>query len=450
MDHGSAFPLKAPAPPDLLDVAPGYRTNLALRQLRSIYAKYAEITGTRTRVYILVSAWLVLWTIAHLYIVTTVFSNAVLFLSYYVVNYRFGFVRRGLAGELIRMFPDKQYFTAAYLVLWASITVWLAALMWLSVSTGARSERGIMLALLVPVLPFAFSYAAYNPHPELFGMTILLAFCIALTRTGTPRGRMILAGVYGMATAVLALIHEAIPLEFALGAILAIIILAKDATQSAQRIYAALAVAPGVVAVLLIAALGRRDISGQLCSQVPHGMVEDPWAVAASPKKATDFVLSGAQNQSDYHDWVCRNLTPAIDVDMVNAVHLVGHYGFFWLSESFMIGLLFFSGTIGLIRYFSGIPISAFVREIRANLMLPALASVLLVPLFAVAVDWTRWWTLISFDVSIVYILYAIARPEIRQVPTRRHVHVFLCAVLVLAVLPTGCINNVGTYYPSP
>jgi hypothetical protein len=110
-----------------------------------------------------------LWTIVHLSIVTSVFSNAVLFLSYYVVNYRFGFVRRGLAGELISLFPDKQYFTAAYLVLWASITVWLVALMWLSVSTGARSERRITLALVVPVLPFAFSYAAYNPHPDCSG-----------------------------------------------------------------------------------------------------------------------------------------------------------------------------------------------------------------------------------------------------------------------------------------
>jgi hypothetical protein len=399
---------------------------------------------------VLVSAWVILWSIVHLYIVTSVFSNAVLFLSYYVVNYRFGFVRRGLAGELVSIFPDEQYYTAAYVVLWVSITVWLVALMWLSVSTGVRSERRIMVALVVPVLPFAFSYAAYNPHPELFGMTIILAFCISLNRTDAPRPRMILAGVYGMAAAVLAFIHEAIPLEFALGAILAIIVLAKDATRSAQRIYAALAVGPGVIAVLLIAALGRRDISTQLCSQVPHGMVEDPWAVSGTPMKVANYLASGAQNQSDYHDWVCKNLTPAIDVDMVSAVHMVGHFGFVWLSESFIIGLLFFSGTIWLIRCFSGVPISVFVTEIRRNLMLPALASAMLVPLFAIAVDWTRWWTLISFDVSIVYILYAIARPEIEQTPTRRQVFVFVCAVLVLAVLPTGCVNNVGSYYPSP
>jgi hypothetical protein len=202
-------------------------------------------------------------------------------------------------------------------------------------------------------------------------MTILLAFCISLTRTGAPRSRMILAGAYGMATAVLALIHEAIPFEFALGAILAIIVLAKDATRSAQRIYAALAVGPGVVAVLLIAALGRRDISGQLRSQVPHGMAADPWAVSSTPKKAVDYLLSGGHNQSDYHDWMCENLTSAIDVDMVNPDHMVGHFGFFWLSESFIIGLLFRSVTIWLIRYFSGVPIGAFVSEIKDNLIMP-------------------------------------------------------------------------------
>ena len=43
-------------------------------------------------------------------------------------------------------------------------------------------------------------------------------------------------------------------------------------------------------------------------------------------------------------------------------------------------------------------------------------------------------------------ILYAIARPEIEQAPTRRQILVFMCAILVLAVIPTGSTNNVGTY----
>lgn len=83
MDPGSDFPSKASALAGSRHVSPGYRTNPTHRKLRAIYAKYAyaEITGTRTRVYVLVSVWLALWTIVQLYIVTSVFSNAVLFLS---------------------------------------------------------------------------------------------------------------------------------------------------------------------------------------------------------------------------------------------------------------------------------------------------------------------------------------------------------------------------------
>jgi hypothetical protein len=373
-----------------------------------------------------------------------------LFLSYYVVNYDFGFVRRGLAGEFIRIFPDKQYFTGAYVILFASIAVWLVALVWLCLSClskGARCERRIMLALTIPALPFSFTYAVYNPHPELFGMTALLAFSMSLTRVSTPRSRMILAATYGLAIAVLALIHEAIPLVFALGAILAILVLAGDATPAMRRICAALAVGPGIFVVLLIATLGRRDVGAQLCDRVPHGMVEYPWAaITNKPQKALDYVLSSGQSKSDYHDWVCRNLTPTIDADLLAAVHSVSQIGFSFLFGSLILGLLLFAITIWLISFLSGVAISAFLQKIRGDLMLPGLGLALLVPLFVVAVDWSRWWILISFDVAIVYILYAITRPEIEQPPSRRTLLVFVCFVMVLAVIPTGTTNNLGTY----
>lgn len=159
------------------------------------------------------STWLVVWGIWHVYFVEAVFPNAILWLHYYAASYEFGFVRRGLGGELIRMLTGDHFFAGAYTVLWTSITVWLIALavvVWLILSTGNRSERRIMLALLVPVLPFAFSYAIYNPHPELFGMTALVAFSIFLTRAHTSRTRVILSTLYGLTMAVLALIHEAI------------------------------------------------------------------------------------------------------------------------------------------------------------------------------------------------------------------------------------------------
>lgn len=447
MDRPSGLSPKASVPSVLRSVATERSVNPVPRKVREFYAKYTEITGKRSWVYVLVSIWVVGWAIAHLCFVTYVLWNTMLFLSYYVANYEFGFVRRGLVGEFIRILPNKQYFTGAYVILFASIAVWLVALMWLCLSTGARSERRIMLALTVPVLPFSFTYAVYNPHPELFAMTALLAFSMSLTRVSTPRLRMILSAVYGIAIAVLALIHEAIPLLFALGAILAILVLARDATHAVQRICVALAVVPGIVVVVLVAEFGRRDVGARLCAKVPHGMVDDPWAaIANKPQKALDYVLESGKSKSDYHDWICRNLTPTMDVDLTAAIRSVSHYGFAFLSESLILGLLIFTVTIGLIRFLSGVPIIAFLKEIRGDLILPVLGLALLIPLFVAAVDWSRWWILISFDVAIVYILYAITRPEIEQPPSRRTVFVFACFVMVLAVIPTGTTNNVGTY----
>jgi hypothetical protein len=193
-------------------------------------AQYPRLADKRARVYVLVSVWVVGWAIVHLFLVTAVLPNTILWLSYYAVDYSSGFVRRGLAGELIRIFPFGDYFIAARTVLWSSTVVWLialAVLIWRILFTGGRSARRIMLALVVPVLPFALSYALYSPHPELFGMTALLAFSMFLTRARTPRGRMILSAVYGVTIAALALMHEAIPLEFAFGATLAIVVLRR-------------------------------------------------------------------------------------------------------------------------------------------------------------------------------------------------------------------------------
>lgn len=328
-----------------------------------ILVKYAQLADKRARVYVLVSTWLVVWGIWHVYFVEAVFPNAILWLHYYAASYEFGFVRRGLGGELIRMLTGDHFFAGAYTVLWTSITVWLIALavvVWLILSTGNRSERRIMLALLVPVLPFAFSYAIYNPHPELFGMTALVAFSIFLTRAHTSRTRVILSTLYGLTMAVLALIHEAIPLEFALGAVLAIIVLSKNATGATRRICTALAIGPGTVSVLLLAVVGRRDIADQLCAHIPHGMVENPWAVATTPQRVLDYIFGRVESHADYHDWVCEHVTPWFNLDWITSAKLVAVVGFRALFGAFLLGLLFFVATTSMIRYVSAVPVRTF------------------------------------------------------------------------------------------
>ncbi len=283
----------------------------------------AKAADSRAGVYAALSIWLLICVAGHLYFVVAVFSNAIFWLTYYVANYEFGFVRRGLAGELIRVFPDDQHFTAGYSILWVSIVGWLIAvgvLMRMVVSRGTKSERRIMLALTIPVMPFSFSYAVYSPRPELFGMTALLAFSVAMTRVSSPRWRMIVSAVYGIAMAVLALVHEAIPLVFALGAVLALVVLPKGASRAARRSCAVLAVGPGIASALSVALMGRHDVAARLCAQVPHGMVDDPWAVVTTPQNVLDYLLGRIESRSDYHDWVCKNTTPIHDADLTAAI----------------------------------------------------------------------------------------------------------------------------------
>lgn len=411
--------------------------------------RHPDRAGRLPRVYALTSVWVIAWVAAHMFLQRIVFSNDLWWLQYYIVDYESGFVRRGLGGELLRIFPRSHYFTAAYAVLWASIAVWLIALgvlMWRIVSTGVRCQRKMLLALVVPVLPFAFSYAVYSPHPELFGMAALLAFSVSLTAVTTPRARMILSALYGIAIAVLALVHEVIPLAFALGAVLAIVVLSKDATHRAQRTCAALAVGPGILSTLAVAALSRRDLVAQLCAQVPHGMVENPWGVSTTPNRALDYMLGRVESRTDFHDFMCTRVIPIFEADTAGAVSMLIRWGFLPLAGAFLLGLVYFLGTTWTIRYFSGVPVRAFLQEFRHNLTLPLLASALLVPVFVTAVDWTRWWILITCDVGMVYVLYAINRREIEQAPSRRNLLVFVCVVVALAVIPTGAANNVGVW----
>ncbi|WP_231639435.1 hypothetical protein [Mycobacterium sp. Marseille-P9652] len=427
-------------------VVPEYRTGDPIPRIPRMHPQTANKLSP---LYVLTSSWLVIWVVVHMLFQRVVFSNDLWWLQYYVPSYASGFVRRGLGGEFIRMFPRAHYFTVAYGILWASIVVSLiaiAVLMRRILSTGVRSQRRVLLALVVPVLPFALSYAIYSPHPELFGMAALVAFSCAVNAARTRRVFMLVSALYGLAIAVLALAHEAIPLQLALGAILAILVLPRCATLATKRVCAVLAVGPGIASTLLIAWLGRRDIAAQVCAQVPHGLIEHPFGVATTPLRAIDYMLGRVESRTDFHDFMCSKVIPILDADTRGAVIMVRGWGLFPLAGAFLLGVVYFIGTTGIIRHFSGVPVRAFVNEFRHNPGLPLLAVAFLVPLFVTAVDWTRWWILISFDVAVVYILYAIKRPEIDRPLSRKSAALFLYVVMALAVLPTGAANNVGVW----
>ncbi len=149
-----------------------------------------------------------------------------------------------------------------------------------------------MLALLLPLLPLGIVHAIVLPTPDLFGGAALAAFAVVLTAVETDRSLLVASGIYGLVTAVLTLLHEAIPFLQALGAVLAIVALTHGSAK-AQRLSALVAVVPGLLVALATALLRRRDVSAQ-CDHLPHK------AVAWSPGQT----MSGQHAYTDYHDWI--------------------------------------------------------------------------------------------------------------------------------------------------
>ncbi|HWF28474.1 MAG TPA: hypothetical protein VG327_08870 [Mycobacterium sp.] len=398
----------------------------------------SRLSDQRVRIYAAVSIGLLIWAALIVFLAATVLNVDTYLLSYYAVDYTAGFVRRGLAGEIINLFPPGSYFTAAKVLRWASSAVYLislAAVAWLVLSHGGRSERRIMLALLIPVLPFGFAFAI-AARPDLFGAAVFVAYAIALVYARSSLAIMVCSISYGILIAVLELAHEGITFELSLGAILAVLVLARDATPNVQRLGTVLAIGPGLISALCILFLGRHGIGSELCSRVPHKNVGDALTKVSFSKEADYFIL-GHRPQVDYHDWVCGHITKMYDYGVGHSIEIVADNSLLRLM-SLILGLLTVALTIYLISYFSKVSFSEFANLLRGRLICVALGVALAVPLFLVALDWVRWCVFLSLDVAVVYILYTLTTAQLQEKPMQKDVRVFVWVVAALALFPIG------------
>jgi hypothetical protein len=317
--------------------------------------------------------------------------------------------------------------------------------MWVLLFTGRRSERKIMLALLIPVAPFAIVFSLYSARPDLFGAAALVMLAIFLTFTTSARTAVACCAGYGCLTAVLGLVHEAIGLEFALGAVLAVLVLGRGLTPSKRQWCAALAVIPGLLSASVVAMFGRHGVAAQLCSVVPHGAMDNPLRSITSPSTALDYLAGGPKAQTDFHDWVCRNVLRYYDYSVPEAVKVVAGIGVVPLLASLLLGVFLLAVTVLAIRLFSGVPLSEFSEPLRGRATLwCAFAAALVIPVFLTGFDWTRWLIIMSFDIVIVYLLFAANRPEIDEEPPKLTVQLFVLTVIVAALIPVGAVPGFG------
>ncbi len=89
----------------------------------------ATIQRTRPLLYVGGAVVIATWSAAVLFVATYVVPLDVYWISYYAVDYTFGFVRRGLAGELVGLVPG-HYFATALGLRWLSTASYLCALAW--------------------------------------------------------------------------------------------------------------------------------------------------------------------------------------------------------------------------------------------------------------------------------------------------------------------------------
>ncbi len=405
-------------------------------QRESTFFTYLPLPVARARLYYGAAIGLALWFVGYVFLLAKVLPTAIYWLSYYAVNYSAGFVRRGLAGHITALFPEKYYFPIVYTLMWGSFAVYCASLALVArhiLLSGARSERRIVVSLLIPVLPFAVTFAIFGPRPELFAASALLVFGLALAR---QRPVVITSAVYGMVIAALAFFHELIPIQFTLGAVLAIAVLSPSATPAAKRLGMLAATCPGLVATAIIVAFGRRDVGPQLCAQVPHHLIQNPFQVP--PDKIVDYALGRYTSVSDYHDWVCSNILPYFSADVSAWLRSVTSLGAGPLVAGFVHGLVVCVVTLWLIGYFTGVRWRSFLEHIHGGIWLPLVALAMMIPIFATGVDWIRWWTIILINVAGIYLIFAADRAEIEKAVSARQVKVFAAVLIVLAFLPVS------------
>jgi hypothetical protein len=400
---------------------------------------------SRPMLYVGIAVAIAIWSAAVLCFAINIVPLDVYWMSYYAVDYTFGFVRRGLAGELVGL-AAGHYFAAALGLRWLSTAAYmggLALVMGVVLFGPRRSDRRLMVAMLIPLLPFGIPFAAYSARPDLFGAAALAVFTVALAYARSRAIALAACAAYGVVIAALTLVHEAIGLQFALGAVLAIIVLGSTLV-TARRHGVLLAVMPGVFTAVVVAAFGRHDIAPQLCSVIPHHKVPNPLATITSLRTLAQYMVGGQPSQTDYHDWVCRNVMPIYDYGVLDAMRIVANIGAAGLALSLVFGAAALFVTLYGISTVSGVPLRAFADEVRSRIAWVVAGLLLVVPVFLTGFDWTRWLIVVSFDVAIVYLVFAARRSEIEQPPSPRALRLFVCLILVLALIPIGAVPGFG------
>jgi len=355
--------------------------------------------------------------------------------SLWYVSYQFGFVRRGLAGELLRRVlghtptvPEVAVTQNVLAVLTVAACAWLVVLL-----LRQRTVIAASVAALLAVSPFLFDFLGGSKRPDLVAF-LLLALAAGWVAT-RPREPVVVGLVSGVLLALAALFSEAGPLV--VGPWLALVVLACGRARARSRwecsLASALSVTPAAAVLLVVAGTGRATLRTR-----------------AALEQVAPLDVGGR-----------GTVFPYLDDTLRDSVHEVAHRVPVW---SLVVGavLVVALGWLGRHLLSYGRDVGRWLLPTRASrsVWLVSLGATSLA-LFALGFDWMRWVTSIACAASlataaiVVVVDRAVDRPAgsdawHRPLPTRVALSVSSMAALGVAVyllvlppLPTA-VRGVG------
>ncbi|MEY2448934.1 MAG: hypothetical protein QOH79_2410 [Acidimicrobiaceae bacterium] len=315
--------------------------------------------------------------------------------SYWVVDYDHGFVRRGLLGAMLRAIsgsPTDRTLVVATCVL-AGLGV-VALMCVAEVLIRAGSPRSCALAILLVSSPFGVDYVVFQRRPDQLGLVMLVALGMGLRRFREQSFRLCL--VVGVCFAVLMFAHEGILFEALPFAMLLVVVVARDAGEGGGNpvMSSVLALAvPAVAAGVFIA------IFGTASSQTVAALKASANGVPLGPTNALDYLddsvgtsLRLVADQSRGTQLAC-----IVVGTVLAAVHLS------WLRAADVV---------------ARVRLRAAAIAVRRAVIVIAVSAVAI--LFAVGIDWMRWFACVGCALLVVVSFGLLAQENATDaVPSR-------------------------------
>jgi hypothetical protein len=291
--------------------------------------------------------------------------------SLWYVTYRFGFVRRGLAGELLRSaFGGRPTIAEVDLVQNVVAVAMLgSAIALVVVLCKRRSLAAYAAAAALVIAPFGFDSVGGQRRPDLLGFLLLAVVGLwAATRPVNPRR---LAIVAGSLLALCALCSEAAPLI--VGPWLVLVVVAAERKAGATRSTwpsMLLTAVPSMIALTVLATAGKGDAT----------------TVSALEDAAPSIIRGHGSVFAYLGDSVTVSLRRVVERPNPELSLVVG---------ALLAALLVFCGR-GMIPYLRALG-AWLLPTTRARKVWAAATALCTLLLFALGFDWLRWIATIGF-----------------------------------------------------